>query len=147
LLLVVVESREIVATRSWQLLGENDTKPVGLHVRMDMTTGEKWARLVDDGADDDDGDDDVGDGGGAVGDPRRRRGGEHHRQRRKRCVVVVVEVEVVVVGDERRRVDEGDDDAGEGLRDDAQGHVPPPSRGIGSLRRSAGDSPDADLFQ
>jgi hypothetical protein len=28
-------------------LEENDTLPEGVHVRMDMTTGEKWANLVD----------------------------------------------------------------------------------------------------
>jgi len=47
-----IESKEIVATREWQLLGEDDTLPAGLHVRMDLTSGQKWARLnIDDDSD------------------------------------------------------------------------------------------------
>ncbi|KAL7546320.1 hypothetical protein ACHAWF_009651 [Thalassiosira exigua] len=42
------DAREIVATREWQLLGENDTIPAGLHVRMDLSTGEKWAKIPED---------------------------------------------------------------------------------------------------
>lgn len=45
---VVVSAKEIVATSEWQLLKENDTIPSGLHVRMDLTTGEKWVKLVTD---------------------------------------------------------------------------------------------------
>jgi hypothetical protein len=54
---VVVESREIVTTQSWQLLGENNTIPARLHMQMDMITGEKWAWLfdVDDNDDNDNG--------------------------------------------------------------------------------------------
>jgi len=37
--------KEIVATKEWQLLEEGDTIPAGLHVRMNMQTGQKWARL------------------------------------------------------------------------------------------------------
>ena len=40
-------AKEIEPTKEWQLLGENDTIPAGLHVRMDMTTGEKWAKIMD----------------------------------------------------------------------------------------------------
>lgn len=36
---------EIVATNDWQAIGPNDTLPAGLEIRMDMTTGGKWARL------------------------------------------------------------------------------------------------------
>ena len=43
-----VEAREIVATDEWQKLGENDTIPAGLHVKIDITTGEKWAKLPSD---------------------------------------------------------------------------------------------------
>mmetsp|Transcript_32141 Transcript_32141/g.68417 ORF Transcript_32141/g.68417 Transcript_32141/m.68417 type:complete len:671 (-) Transcript_32141:100-2112(-) len=44
----VAEAKEIVATHEWQLLSENDTIPAGLHVRMDLSTGEKWAKLASD---------------------------------------------------------------------------------------------------
>jgi len=40
-----IEAREIVATNEWQKLSENDTVPAGLHVKIDITTGEKWAKL------------------------------------------------------------------------------------------------------
>ena len=43
---------EMVATSEWQRLGPDDTIPKGLHVRIDMETGEKWAKLVDDGEED-----------------------------------------------------------------------------------------------
>lgn len=50
-------AKEVEVTKEWQLLGENDTIPAGMHVRMDLTTGEKWVKLLDDDADgnDDDG--------------------------------------------------------------------------------------------
>jgi len=38
-------AKEIEATNEWQLLGENDTVAAGMHIRMDMTTGEKWVKL------------------------------------------------------------------------------------------------------
>ena len=47
-LLPAAHCREIVATDEWQLLSENDTVPAGLHVRMDLSTGEKWAKLPSD---------------------------------------------------------------------------------------------------
>jgi len=49
-LLLQISAKEITATSEWQLLGENDTIPAGLHVRVDLSTGEKWAKLpnVDD---------------------------------------------------------------------------------------------------
>ncbi|KAL7504733.1 hypothetical protein ACHAXN_002304 [Cyclotella atomus] len=43
---------EIVGTNEWQLIGENDTVPAGLHIKMDLSTGKRWARLVQDGDDD-----------------------------------------------------------------------------------------------
>ena len=50
-----VQAVEINVTREWQLLGENDTIPAGMHVRMDLSTGEKWVKqLVEDEDDDDD---------------------------------------------------------------------------------------------
>merc|ERR1719253_57448 len=42
------EAKEIAATNEWQLLSENDTIPAGLHVRMDLSTGEKWAKIPED---------------------------------------------------------------------------------------------------
>lgn len=39
--------KEIEGTSEWQLLKEGDTIPAGLHVRMDLSTGEKWVKLVD----------------------------------------------------------------------------------------------------
>lgn len=42
-----VVAKEIEATREWTLLGENDTIAAGMHVRMDMTTGERWVKLPD----------------------------------------------------------------------------------------------------
>ncbi len=40
-----ITAKEITATNEWQLLQENDTIPAGLHVRVDLSTGEKWAKL------------------------------------------------------------------------------------------------------
>mmetsp|Transcript_12836 Transcript_12836/g.19789 ORF Transcript_12836/g.19789 Transcript_12836/m.19789 type:complete len:642 (+) Transcript_12836:123-2048(+) len=40
-----ITAKEINATNEWQLLQENDTIPAGLHVRVDLSTGEKWAKL------------------------------------------------------------------------------------------------------
>jgi nucleotide exchange factor SIL1 len=40
-------AKEIEVTKEWTKLEENDTLPEGVHVRMDMTTGEKWAKLLD----------------------------------------------------------------------------------------------------
>jgi len=62
MLQISLDAKEIEPTKEWQLLGENDTIPAGMHVRMDMTTGEKWVKLMDDDDDDDDkdGDDETG---------------------------------------------------------------------------------------
>jgi len=46
-IVTTAQAKEIVATNEWQLLGENDTLPAGLHVRIDLTTGEKWAKNSD----------------------------------------------------------------------------------------------------
>lgn len=46
-------AKEVQVTKEWQLLGENDTIPAGMHVRMDMTTGEKWVKEIDDDENDD----------------------------------------------------------------------------------------------
>jgi nucleotide exchange factor SIL1 len=46
---------ELEVNNKWQVVGENDTVPAGVHVRMDLSTGEKWVKLAthDDGRDDD----------------------------------------------------------------------------------------------
>ena len=44
----LTQAREITATNEWQLLDENDTVPAGLHIKMDLATGQRWARLVQD---------------------------------------------------------------------------------------------------
>jgi len=49
--LTVVQSKEIIATNEWQLIKEGDTVPAGLHIRMDLSTGGKWAKLVSDDKD------------------------------------------------------------------------------------------------
>lgn len=41
------ESKEVELTNEWHLLQENETLPKGVHVKMDMTTGEKWVKLAD----------------------------------------------------------------------------------------------------
>lgn len=41
-----VYGKEIVATKEWQRVGPGDTLPAGLEIRMDLSTGEKWARLI-----------------------------------------------------------------------------------------------------
>jgi nucleotide exchange factor SIL1 len=41
-------AKEIEATHEWTLLGENDTVAAGMHIRMDLSTGEKWVKLPDD---------------------------------------------------------------------------------------------------
>ena len=44
---VVVSGKEIVAQRdTWTLIGENDTVDAGMHIRIDMTTGEKWVKQI-----------------------------------------------------------------------------------------------------
>lgn len=45
-------SKEVEATNTWTQLGENDTIAAGMHVRIDMTTGEKFVKLPDDDDDD-----------------------------------------------------------------------------------------------
>jgi hypothetical protein len=44
----LLAAKELVVTKEWQLVGENDTIPAGAHVRMNLTSGEKWVKLVDD---------------------------------------------------------------------------------------------------
>mmetsp|Transcript_11272 Transcript_11272/g.17144 ORF Transcript_11272/g.17144 Transcript_11272/m.17144 type:complete len:153 (+) Transcript_11272:87-545(+) len=44
----LVEAKEIIATHEWQLLSDNDTVPTGLHIRMDLSTGQKWAKIASD---------------------------------------------------------------------------------------------------
>ena len=46
--LLFCDAKEIVATTEWQKLGENDTIPAGLHVKMDISTGERWAKIPSD---------------------------------------------------------------------------------------------------
>jgi hypothetical protein len=42
-----VSGKEIVAQRdTWTLIGENDTVDAGMHIRIDMTTGEKWVKQI-----------------------------------------------------------------------------------------------------
>lgn len=41
-------AKEIEATNEWQALGENDTIAAGMHVRMDLSTGEKWVKVATD---------------------------------------------------------------------------------------------------
>lgn len=45
-------AREVVATKEWQAVGENDTIPAGMHVRMDLTTGGRWVKIIDENDDD-----------------------------------------------------------------------------------------------
>lgn len=52
--IAVAEAKEIEATREWQKVVENDTVAAGMHVRIDMTTGEKWVKIPDDDDDDSD---------------------------------------------------------------------------------------------
>jgi nucleotide exchange factor SIL1 len=40
------QGKEIEATSEWTLLGENDTVAAGMHIRMDLTTGEKWVKQI-----------------------------------------------------------------------------------------------------
>mmetsp|Transcript_29064 Transcript_29064/g.62288 ORF Transcript_29064/g.62288 Transcript_29064/m.62288 type:complete len:530 (-) Transcript_29064:1659-3248(-) len=42
------DAKEIEPTKEWQLLEANDTIPAGMHVRMDLTTGEKWVKIMED---------------------------------------------------------------------------------------------------
>lgn len=42
----VASCKELVLTNEWTIVGENDTLPAGAHIRMDMTTGEKMAKLL-----------------------------------------------------------------------------------------------------
>jgi nucleotide exchange factor SIL1 len=38
-------AKEVEATHDWTLLGENDTVAAGMHIRMDLATGQKWVKL------------------------------------------------------------------------------------------------------
>eukprot|EP00568_Trieres_chinensis_P009238 CAMPEP_0183292812 /NCGR_PEP_ID=MMETSP0160_2-20130417/1729_1 /TAXON_ID=2839 ORGANISM="Odontella Sinensis, Strain Grunow 1884" /NCGR_SAMPLE_ID=MMETSP0160_2 /ASSEMBLY_ACC=CAM_ASM_000250 /LENGTH=83 /DNA_ID=CAMNT_0025453825 /DNA_START=263 /DNA_END=514 /DNA_ORIENTATION=- len=51
--MATTSAKEIKATKEWTLIGENDTLPAGLHIRINLSTGEKWAKIPDN--DDDDG--------------------------------------------------------------------------------------------
>ncbi len=51
-----VNAKEIEATHEWQIVQEGDTIPAGLHVKMDLETGAKWVKLLDDGDNHDHGD-------------------------------------------------------------------------------------------
>lgn len=42
--------KELEGTDEWQIVGPNDTIAAGLHVRMDLSTGEKWVKKLDDAA-------------------------------------------------------------------------------------------------
>ena len=46
LILQFTLSKEFVATDEWQVLPPEDTVPTGLHVRLDMTTGERFAKIA-----------------------------------------------------------------------------------------------------
>ena len=50
--LLFVNGKEMEVTKEWQLVGENDTVPAGVHVRMDLEKGQKWVKLIDDDDDD-----------------------------------------------------------------------------------------------
>jgi hypothetical protein len=41
-------AKEIVPTKKWQRVMENDTLPVGMHIKVDLQTGKKWANIADD---------------------------------------------------------------------------------------------------
>ncbi|KAG7345103.1 hypothetical protein IV203_032634 [Nitzschia inconspicua] len=49
-------AKELEVTDEWQMVGENDTVPAGVHVRIDMSTGEKWVKLA---INDDDSDNEI----------------------------------------------------------------------------------------
>jgi len=40
---------EFIPTHEWQVVQEGQAVPAGLHIKFDMTTGGKWAKLLDDG--------------------------------------------------------------------------------------------------
>jgi hypothetical protein len=44
-------AKEIQVTSDWTVVGENDTIPAGAHVRMDLSTGEKWVKRIDENDD------------------------------------------------------------------------------------------------
>jgi hypothetical protein len=45
-------AKEIVPTKKWQRVMENDTLPAGMHINVDLQTGEKWAKIADDSMED-----------------------------------------------------------------------------------------------
>ncbi len=63
------EAKEIIATSQWQLIKEGDTLPAGLHIKVDLSTGEKWAKLAE-------GDEEGAPGGGASTSVEVRSDGE-----------------------------------------------------------------------
>lgn len=47
-----IYAKEIVPSHKWQKLMDNDTIPAGMHVKVDLSTGEKWAKIAGGGDDD-----------------------------------------------------------------------------------------------
>ena len=41
-------AKEVEVTDEWAILGENDTVPAGMHIRMNLETGEKWVKQLSD---------------------------------------------------------------------------------------------------
>jgi nucleotide exchange factor SIL1 len=66
--LLSVDAKEVVATKDWTLLGENDTVAAGMHIRMDLAKGQKWVKLPS--AEEGDGRGDSKDEKTAAGDSR-----------------------------------------------------------------------------
>lgn len=52
--LLFSHAKEIETTKEWQKIEGDDTIPAGAHVKMDMTTGEKWVKMMSDDDEDDD---------------------------------------------------------------------------------------------
>ena len=48
-------AKELEVTEEWQVVKEGDTLPAGAHIRIDMTTGEKWVKMADSSDGDQDG--------------------------------------------------------------------------------------------
>jgi hypothetical protein len=52
LCLTHASAKELEVTDEWQVVGPEDTLPAGAHIRMDMTTGEKWVKNINPNDDD-----------------------------------------------------------------------------------------------
>ena len=51
LFVFICAAKELVPSNVWQKVHENDTLPAEMYVKIDLSTGEKWAKIANDNED------------------------------------------------------------------------------------------------